>query len=1062
MANNIRQWLRGLELGQYADAFEVNAVDLDLLPELDETDLEKLGVAALGHRKKLLRAIGAMTDASTVPGPSNAVDRQREVAIPDHIAERITADADGRAGERKFVTVLFADIYQSTALTEDLDPEEARHLLDSAIDRMAAAVHRYDGIVNKVLGDGIMALFGAPLALEDHAARACYAAVSMQDAMRAAAAEARREFGAEVQARIGLHSGEVLVRAIKNDFSVDYDATGNAVSIASRMEQTALPGTIRLSHETWRLVENLINATSLGPIPIKGLSTPLDVYELRELNAAATHYSPTKRRQSPFTGRRQELSLLQQAWQSTMRSRGQALVFAGEAGVGKSRLFQEFLDTVSTEEGQVLRGGFHVHGEASPFQAMVSLLTDFLGIQTDESHDQLREKINVNLATISNATADLETPLLALFQVPVDNDEAWRLADPMQRRRRTLNAMIQFVSVLAARTPMALVFEDVQRADRDSLAFFTELIDALPVRPILLLLNHRSDVSLSWPELTQQRELAPLDTDRTSELLDKLLGANNGISDLKEMLLTRSGGNPLFLEEALGELEERGALSGVEGQRTLAAPIESVETPGTVQGIIAARIDRLQTHEKDLLQIVAVFGEEAPLSLLEQIAGSPSADVRTALAHLNSLGYLYEAELFPDIVYRFRNTFIQQVAYDGILKSRRRILHGRLAEEVESRYGARVGEVAEIVAYHFEKGGVRDVAIKYLMMASEKAEASYQYSVGVTFCRRAALLAMDQIELQKERCQALARQGDLLSLMGDWQRANEFYDQASEIADDDSLAREIKLLRHNFKTVEHEGLRLAYLSHGVGSEILLLTLPVVYNHALFQPLIPVFCHDYQIVTAQLLGQGETDPPRSGQTLRDSARDIAAIARRLDGNITGIGMSRASNILTHAALMYPDLFDRLILVSTPADDGVEGSRFPRPPQHVKEFKAAVAAQDWPLVAKLRASNSVPEPEAVDLRNLMETSGLNANRESLRRFYDPNPEMDITNLAANLPMPVLVMHGTADVQAPFEGSEFLAEQIPNGQLYAFEGKGHIPVRTATKEFCTALSNFLTSTR
>ncbi len=213
---------------------------------------------------------------------------------------------------------------------------------------------------------------------------------------------------------------------------------------------------------------------------------------------------------------------------------------------------------------------------------------------------------------------------------------------------------------------------------------------------------------------------------------------------------------------------------------------------------------------------------------------------------------------------------------------------------------------------------------------------------------------------------------------------------------------------------------------------------------------------------QLLGQGESDPPRTGQTLRDSARDIAAIARGLAGRITGIGLSRASNMLTHAALVNPDLFDRLVLVSTPADDGVEGARFPRPKRFIEECRAAVAAEDWALVAKLRAGNVVPEPEALDLRNMIEASSLNANREHLRRFYDPDPEMDITDLVAKLPMPVLVMHGTADLQASFAGSEYLAEQIPNGQFYAFEGKGHIPMQTANKEFCAALSNFLISTR
>ncbi len=1067
VVTDIKQWLENLELSKYEEVFRTNAIDMDVLNELDESDLEKLGVAALGHRKKMLRAIASLSNSQGSEVTSNdvaAIPRQHEVAIPKHIAERITAEADGRLGERKFVTVFFADIYQSTALTEDLDPEDAQHLLDSAIDQMAAAVHRYDGIVNKVLGDGIMALFGAPLALEDHAVRACYAALSMQDAMRSAAAETRRQFGTEIQARIGLHSGEVLVRAIKNDFSVDYDATGSAVHIASRMEQLALPGTIRLSHETRRLVGDLATAQSLGPLSIKGLSEPLEVYELLQLDTGITRHIAKSRNQSPLIGRRQDLSIMQQAWQSAVQGRGQAIIISGDAGVGKSRLYQDFLASLPPNEGRILRGNFPVHGEAMPFQGLVSLLSEYFGINPDDSHDQLRERLSVGLSNLGNASVGLRSPLLALFQVPLDDDQSWQMADPMQRRRRTLNSLIEFISLLADSSPLVLNFEDLQRADSDSLVFFEEFIEALSGLPILLLLNHRTEFTNAWANMghCQLRELPPLDVDASGELLDELLGKDEGLNELKGMLVARSGGNPLFLEEALGELVESGALIGEPGQRTLQTPVNRLKTPNSVQGIIAARIDHLTTQEKEVLQIAAVLGDEVPLSLLERIAEISLLDLRAALARLNDLGYLLEAELFPDIVYRFKNAFMQQVTYDGILRSRRRTLHGQLATEIEGRYATRVAEVAEILAHHFEHGEILDVAIKYLLVASEKAEANFQYATGVAFCHRADLLSADKDNLLAERCRALARQGDLLSLLGDWEGANKFYDQVKGLAHDDELTQEVLLRRHNFQMVERDGLRLGYLSHGSGDEILLFVVPGSYNHALFQPLIPLLSQDYRIVSVQLLGQGASDPPRSGQTLKDSSGDIAEIARTIGGRVTGIGISRASNMLTHAALANPDLFDRLVFVSAPADDGVGNSRFPRLREVVEEFNAAVEAEDWPQVAHLMASNVVPEPDAQDLRKLIEGTMMNADREFLRHFFNPNPEMDISDVVADLEIPVLVMHGTADVQAPFNGSEHLARQIGNSQHYAFEGKGHLPMQTATKEFCAALRNFLVSTQ
>ncbi len=559
MADDIRQWLEALGLDKYTDVFVENGIDLDIVGELNDDDLKSIG-ANLGDRKRLLRAIAnqAVPSSATL---ADAMDFSRDVVIPDHIAERVATEADDRLAERKFITVLFADVYQSTALTEGLDPEDARQLLDSAIDHMAAAVHRYNGIVNKTLGDGIMALFGAPLALEDHAPRACYAALSMQRALAAAASEARRDFGTAIQARVGLHSGEVLVRAIKNDFSFDYDATGPAVNIAARMEQTALPGTIRLSHDTKRLIGDAIDAPSLGPLSIKGLSAPLEVHELRDMGAAPTQHTIRSGGQAPFVGRRQEVSFLQQAWHSAIRGRGQAIVYNGEAGVGKSRLYQKFLDMPQDGQRHILRGELPIHGKASPFRALITLLSEYFGIKVDDDHKQLRERMRQGLSQFRNTGAELQVPLLALFQVPND-DEAWRLADPMQRRRRTLNSLIEFFSQLAARSPLVLVFEDVQRADSDSLAFFEELIEALLNQPILLLLNHRREFVLTWPSQDHfhSRELSPLESGPAGDFLDKLLGGDEELKDLKCMLIARSGGNPMFLEEALGELVENGAL----------------------------------------------------------------------------------------------------------------------------------------------------------------------------------------------------------------------------------------------------------------------------------------------------------------------------------------------------------------------------------------------------------------------------------------------------------------------------------------------------------------------
>ncbi len=356
---------------------------------------------------------------------------------PKHLAERILNAKTMLDGERKQVTVLFADLKGSMELLADRDPEEARKILDPVLTHMMDAVHRYEGTVNQVMGDGIMALFGAPIAHEDHAVRACYAALRMQESVNRYAEEARRAHGVTVQIRVGLNSGEVVVRAIGNDLHMDYTAVGETTHLAARMEQLARPGTVLIAPATLHLVEGFVAVKSLGPVPVKGRSEPVEVYELSGIGPARTRLQAAARRGlTRFVGRDAEIEVLRRSLEHAGAGRGQAVAIVGEAGVGKSRLLREFTRSHRTDGWLVLESGSVSYGRTTPYLPVIELLKTYLSIQERDDQREIRERVAGKLVTLDRTLEPLLTPLLALLDVPVD-DAAWGALDPPQRRRRT-------------------------------------------------------------------------------------------------------------------------------------------------------------------------------------------------------------------------------------------------------------------------------------------------------------------------------------------------------------------------------------------------------------------------------------------------------------------------------------------------------------------------------------------------------------------------------------------------------------------------------------------------
>ena len=719
--------------------------------ELDDAALEDLKEELIyGQRlaadedERVLVWMGD-TAAPTPPasGRATAVDTSQGRApltyTPPYLAEKILTSRSALEGERKQVTVLFADLKGSMELLADRDPEEARQLLDPVLERMMVAVHRYEGTVNQVMGDGIMALFGAPLAHEDHAVRACYAALAMQAAVQQYAAEVQRTHGVPLQMRVGLNAGEVVVRAIGNDLHMDYSAIGQTTHLAARMEQMAMPGSILITPAVLGLAEGYVQVRSLGPMPVKGLDVPVEVFELvgasgirRRLQAAAV------RGLTRFVGRDTELAALGQALERAGAGQGQVVAVVGEAGVGKSRLVYECVRSPRTQGWLVLESASVSYGKATPYFPVIDLLKRYVHVEDADEPRTVRARVTGQVLTLDETLQETIPALLWLLDALPD-DSPFRTLDPPQRRQRLLDALRRVLLRESQVQPLLLVFEDLHWIDTETQALLDRLVDSLPTARILLLVNYRPEYQHGWSNKTSytQLRLDPLPPASADEVLQALLGDDPSLAPLKSLLIARTEGNPFFLEESVRALVETGVLVGERGAYRLEHALQSLQVPATVQAVLAARIDRLQPEEKRLLQTAAVIGMEVPLPLLQAIAEAPEESLQRSLAQLQATEFLYETRLFPEHEYTFKHALTHEVAYGSLLLERRRVLHARIVQALEVLAGDRVAEQVERLAHHALRGEVWDKALAYCRQAGEKVIARSAYREAVEYFEQA-------------------------------------------------------------------------------------------------------------------------------------------------------------------------------------------------------------------------------------------------------------------------------------------------------------------------------------
>ena len=676
---------------------------------------------ACGHENRERARFCDDCGAALVAAPARPDAGAPRAYTPRHLAERILTTRSSIEGERKLVTVLFADVQRSLELAARVDPEVWHRILDRLFQILSRGVHRYEGTINQYTGDGVMALFGAPLAHEDHALRACHAALALASELRDLGRELRREHGLDFHVRMGLNSGEVVVGKIGDDLRMDYTAQGHAVGLAARLQQIAEGGRIYLSQATAELVEGYFRLEDLGEFRLKGLPHPARVFELLGRGPLRTRLDAARARGlSRFVGREPELALLEAALARAARGRGELVAVVADAGVGKSRLCLEFALRCRTRGLRVLEARGVSHGRSLPLLPFAELARAACGVREGDDRREARQKIAGALVLL-DGRLEPSLPRLLEFLAVGEQQGPARAPDAEGRAGELLQVLERLLFEAGRAEPAVILIEDLHWIDPSSEALLARLVEALPATRTLLLVNFRPGTTPPWAPAAGRSEIAlrPLGSEAVHALLEELLGSDPSLGALLARVRERAAGNPFFLEEIVRSLSESGALAGERGHYRQSVPVESLEIPASIQALLAARIDRLGEPEKLLLQGAAVIGERFDEALLARVATGPEAARRRTLEALVDAELLVEERTPAGAEYRFQHSLTREVAYRSQLEATRARLHAEVARAIEERDRDRLGARAALLAHHWECAGDLQCAALWHRRAAE-------------------------------------------------------------------------------------------------------------------------------------------------------------------------------------------------------------------------------------------------------------------------------------------------------------------------------------------------------
>ena len=750
------EWLHSLGLDQYVQLFADNDIDLELIPSLSEQDLEKLGVASMGHRKKLLKAISELGNAvTTKPSPSPS-PRQY---TPAHLAERILSSRSVLEGERKLVTVLFCDIANSTTIAETLGPEPMHALLNRFFSVTLTEVHKYEGTINQFLGDGFMALFGAPVAHEDHAERAVLSALDIRDAIVQSVPALD-----QLQVRMGLNTGPVVVGKIGDDLRMDYTAVGDTTNLAARLQQQAEPGTIIIGEPTHRLVQGHIQAVALPAFHVKGKSAPIIGFSVLGRTTRRASLDPDDRGAlSPFVGREREATTLREVLSEVRAGHGQAVGIVGEPGVGKSRLLYEFRQSLDNHPVTYLEGRCLSYGGAIPYLPVLDVLRSQCGLSDSDNHEMIAHKVNSTLRDLG--VDDPSMPyLLALIGVR-EAGEALREITPETVKARTFQALVHLALAASQRQPLVLVIEDLHWVDKTSEELLRTVAENLIGAPIVLLTTYRPGYRPPWMDQSNATQIAlrPLTVEDSHRVVASALATATSAGDLTQSIVIKGDGNPFFLEELARSVLQQGT-----------DPVRQ-DLPESIQAVLVARIDRLRETTKRLLQTAAVLGREAPLTLLREISDAP--ETFEADSHeLKRQEFLYEKTDSREPLFVFKHVLTQEAAYRTLLSSRLAALHEMAGQALERLYADRLEEQYDLLAYHYSRSANSEKAYAYLVHANTRAIKASALVEAKGYFGRAMELLDNLPDTEANRRRRIALLAEQIVMFQNLFQMGEYYD----------------------------------------------------------------------------------------------------------------------------------------------------------------------------------------------------------------------------------------------------------------------------------------------
>ncbi len=657
---------------------------------------------------------------------------------PQHLVDKILHSRSALEGERKQVTVFFADVKGSMDLSEQVDAEEWHRIMDRFFHILAEGVHRFEGTINQYTGDGIMALFGAPIAHEDHAQRACFAALHVRDELRRYADELRRSRGLNFLVRIGINTGDVVVGKIGDDLRMDYTAQGHTVGLAARMEQLAQPGRPLLTEYTAQLIRGYFRLQELGEASVKGVSEPLHLYELEDVGDLQTRFDLSRARGlTRFVGRDPEMHALEAALEYSLRGNGRIIAIVADAGTGKSRLCFELAKRCRARGIEVNEVACVAHGRTIPFLPLIEHFRRVFGIRRQDRSESARQKV-AGALTLLDPTLQDTLPLWFDFLGITDPTRPLPRLDPDVRQRKFVAAIRRLFRARAQALPSVLIFEDLQWADAASESLLQNLVEVLAESPMLLVLNYRPEYHSAWLREGWEKPsepsdaffrilpLAPLKIAAVRQLLDDLIGPDPALGELRVRVHERTAGNPFFIEEVIRSLYNDGILvneapQGAPPRARLTRALKEIHIPASVRAVLAARIDRLSDRQKTVLQTAAVIGKEFSANILGSVLEEEGfdGDLGEDLSQLVGADFLWETALYPDAEYAFKHPLTHHVAYYAQLRDRRVRVHGAIARALIAVDPEEVDTRAALIAHHFEGADEMLEAARWSRKAAE-------------------------------------------------------------------------------------------------------------------------------------------------------------------------------------------------------------------------------------------------------------------------------------------------------------------------------------------------------